>query len=220
MAAQAVVGATVALVVALAVTAAAASEPVVRLLVLGDSLAAGYGLAQQQSFPAQLEEVLHDAGHDVTVINAGVSGDTTAGGLARLDWTLGGLPAGAPEAAIVQLGANDALRGMDPQSTFANLSAILVRFQERGIPVLLAGMLAPPNLGSEYADAFNAIYPRLAEEHDVLFYPFFLEGVAGERRFNQGDGIHPNAQGVKAIVHNVLPSVKALLREARQDERS
>jgi acyl-CoA thioesterase I len=215
----AVVGAAVTLVVALADTAAAASESGVRLLVLGDSLTAGYGLPQQQSFPAQLEAGLRAAGHDVRVINAGVSGDTTTGGLARLDWTLGGLPAGAPEAAIVQLGGNDALRGMDPQSTFANLSAILARFQERGIPVLLAGMLAPPNLGNEYAEAFNAIYPRLAEEHDVLFYPFFLAGVAGESRFNQGDGIHPTAQGVNVIVNNVLPSVKALLRQARQDER-
>jgi acyl-CoA thioesterase-1 len=205
--------------VALADTAAAAAEPGVRLLVLGDSLTAGYGLPQQRSFPAQLEEALRAEGHDVTVINAGVSGDTTAGGLARLDWTLGGMPDGGPEAAIVQLGGNDALRGMDPRSTFANLSAILARFEERGIPVLLTGMLAPPNLGSEYAEAFNAIYPQLAEEHDVLFYPFFLEGVAGESRFNQNDGIHPTAQGVKVIVHNVLPSVKALLRQARQDEQ-
>lgn len=215
----AVIGAAIALVMALAVTLAAASEPVVRLLVLGDSLTAGYGLPQQQSFPAQLEEALRAAGHDVTVINAGVSGDTTAGALARLDWTLGGLPAGAPEAAIVQLGANDALRGIDPQSTFTNLSAILAHLQERNIPVLLAGMLAPPNLGIEYAKTFNAIYPRLAEEHDVLFYPFFLEGVAGERWFNQSDGIHPNAQGVNIIVNSVFPSVKALLQDAGQDER-
>jgi acyl-CoA thioesterase-1 len=204
---------------AFAVTAPAMSEPGVRLLVLGDSLTAGYGLPQQQSFPAQLEEALRAAGHDVTVIDAGVSGDTTAGGLARLDWTLDGIPGGGPEAAIVQLGGNDALRGMDPQSIFANLSAILARFEERGVPVLLAGMLAPPNLGGEYAGAFNAIYPRLAEEHDVLFYPFFLAGVAGESRFNQGDGIHPTAQGIEVIVHNVLPSVEALLRQARQDEQ-
>ena len=214
-----IVGAAVALVVALAVTAAAASEPGVRLLVLGDSLTAGYGLPQQQSFPARLEEALRAAGHAVTVINAGVSGDTTAGALARLDWTLGGLPDGTPEAAVVELGANDALRGMDPRSTFNNLSTILARFQERKIAVLLAGMLAPPNLGSEYAKVFNAIYPRLAEEHDVLLYPFFLEGVAGERRFNQSDGIHPNAEGINVIVNRVLPSVEALLRDARQDEQ-
>ena len=216
---NAAVVATIALLVVLTVTAAAASEPAVRLLVFGDSLTAGYGLPQEQSFPAQLEQSLRAADHDVEVINAGVSGDTAAGGLARLNWTLGGLPAGAPAAAIVQLGANDGLRGLDPQSTFANLSAILAQFQNRGIPVLLTGMLAPPNLGSEYGQAFNAIYPRLAKEHDVIFYPFFLEGVAATPELNQDDGIHPNTQGVSVIVKNILPSVKGLLQQARQAER-
>jgi acyl-CoA thioesterase I len=200
------------------VKGADANEPV-RLLVLGDSLTAGYGLPQDQSFPAQLERALRAASRDVTVINAGVSGDTAAGGLARLEWTLGGTPGGAPDAAIVQLGANDALRGLDPQATFSSLSAILARLKERGIPVLLAGMLAPPNLGSEYAEAFAAIYPQLAEEHDVLLYPFFLEGVAGESRLNQVDGIHPTAQGVMVIVNNILPAVEELLQQARQAER-
>jgi acyl-CoA thioesterase I len=207
------------LTVALGVTVAAAAEPAVRLLVFGDSLTAGYGLPQDQSFPAQLEEALRAANLDVVVINAGVSGDTAAGGLARLDWTLGGMPAGAPDAAIVQLGANDALRGLDPRTTLANLSAILAHLDERGIPVLLAGMLAPPNLGSEYAEAFAAIYPRLAQEHDVLLYPFFLEGVAGNSQLNQADGIHPNVQGVTVIVNNILPSVKELLQQAQQAER-
>ena len=207
------------LTVALGVTVAAAAEPAVRLLVIGDSLTAGYGLPQDQSFPAQLEEALRAAHRDVAVINAGVSGDTAAGGLARLDWTLGGLPADAPDAAIVELGANDALRGLDPQVTSANLSAILARLGERGIPVLLTGMLAPPNLGREYATAFAAIYPRLAKEHDVLLYPFFLEGVAGNPQLNQADGIHPTAQGVSVIVNNILPAVEELLQQAQQAER-
>lgn len=215
-AARVAVGWAMALTIALSVTMAAASEPAVRLLVLGDSLTAGYGLPQDQSFPVQLEAALRAATHDVVVINAGVSGDTAAGGLARLDWTLGGVPGGAPDAVIVQLGANDALRGIDPPSTFTNLSAILARLEERGIPVLLAGMLAPPNLGSEYAQAFAAIYPRLAEEHDVLLYPFFLDGVAATSRLNQADGIHPNAQGVTVIVNNILPAVKELLQQVRQ----
>lgn len=202
----------------LGLTAAAAAEPPVRLLVFGDSLTAGYGLAPDQSFPAQLEAALRAAGHDVTVINAGVSGDTSAGGLARLDWLLGGIPDGGPDAAIVQLGANDALRGLDPHATEANLSTILARFQERGIPVLLAGMLAPPNLGHEYAQTFAAIYPRLAEEHDVLLYGFFLDGVAGNLELNQADGIHPTEQGVAVMVTNILPAVEELLQQARQAE--
>lgn len=212
-------GSAAVLTVALGVTVAAAAEPAVRLLVIGDSLTAGYGLPQDQSFPAQLEEALRAAHHDVAVINAGVSGDTAAGGLARLDWTLGGLPAGQPDAAIVELGANDALRGLDPRVTQANLSAILARLGERGIPVLLTGMLAPPNLGREYATAFAAIYPRLAQEHDVLLYPFFLEGVAGNPQLNQADGIHPTAQGVSVIVNNILPAVEELLQQAQQAER-
>ncbi len=212
-------GALLGVLLALAIGPAGASEPTRQLLVLGDSLTAGYGLPREQSFPAQLEQALRAAGHDVAVVNAGVSGDTTSGGLARLTWTLDGFPGGEPDAAIVELGANDALRGLDPEPIFANLSAILAEFEQRRIPVLLTGMLAPPNLGKEYAEAFNAIYPRLAEEHDVLFYPFFLEGVAGTPQLNQSDGIHPNAQGVARIVANILPSVKDLLRQARQAEQ-
>jgi acyl-CoA thioesterase I len=215
---RAALGWAVAFVVALGVTAATASEPVTRVLVFGDSLSAGYGLAPDRSFPAQLEAALRARTHDVAVINAGVSGDTTAGGLARLDWTLGGIPAGPPVAAIVQLGANDALRGLDPHSTFANLSAILARLEALGIPVLLAGMLAPPNLGSEYAESFAEIYPRLAEKHDVLLYPFFLEGVAANPRLNQADGIHPTGEGIAVIVNNILPAVEELLQQARPAE--
>lgn len=196
----------------------AAAEPPLRLLVFGDSLTAGYGLPPDQSFPVQLEAALRAANHDVAVINAGVSGDTSAGGLARLDWLLEGIPGGGPDAAIVALGANDALRGLDPQSTMENLSAILTRFAEEGIPVLLAGMLAPPNLGLEYAENFAAIYPRLADEHDVLLYPFFLDGVAGNRKLNQADGIHPTRGGVAVMVKNILPRVEALLEQTRQAE--
>lgn len=200
------------------VMAAPAAEPSTRLFVLGDSLTAGYGLPPDQSFPAQLEAALRAAGHDVIVLNGGVSGDTSAGGLARLDWALEGIPGGAPDAVIVQLGANDALRGVDPQQTEANLSAILARLKERGIPVLLAGMLAPPNLGRAYTETFAAIYPRLAEEHDVLLYRFFLDGVAGNPQLNQADGIHPTAQGIAVMVKNILPVVEDLLQQAGQAE--
>ena len=189
----------------------AAADPV-RILVLGDSLAAGYGLPAADGFVAQLERALEQAGHDAQVIDAGVSGDTTAGGLARLDWAL----AGGADAAIVELGSNDALRGIDPGVARANLDAILASLAERGIPVLLAGMLAPRNLGEDYVRAFDAIYPELARKHDALLHPFFLEGVAGDPSLNQGDGIHPNAQGVAAIVEAILPKVEALIGRARE----
>lgn len=189
---------------------ARAEEPV-RILVLGDSLTAGYGLADADAFPRRLEAALSEAGVAATTINAGVSGDTTAGGRARLDWAL----ADKVDAAIVELGGNDGLRGLDPQETRSNLDAILTRLGEAKIPVLLAGMLAPPNLGREYGDAFNAVFPELARKHDVLFYPFFLEGVAGDPALNQGDGIHPNPEGVGVIVERILSAVKRLVAEAR-----
>lgn len=192
---------------------AAATGPAgrtVRLLCLGDSLTAGYGLARGQGFTDRLQEALKARGLDVAVINGGVSGDTSAGGLARVDWLLAD-PAGKPDAAIVELGANDALRGLDPAHTRANLEAILGKLKAGGVRVLLAGMLAPPNLGPEYGKAFDAIYPDLARGHGLVFYPFFLEGVAGRPELNQADGIHPNPRGVDKVVAAMLPAVEKLL---------
>lgn len=183
-----------------------------KLLILGDSLTAGYGLPQTDSFPAQLEKALHAESISVSVVNAGVSGDTTAGGLARLDWAL----KDKPDAVIVELGANDGLRGLDPAQSVANLTAILDRLKDEGIPVLLAGMLAPPNLGQRYGKAFNGMYQRLGARDGVIFYPFFLEGVAADPALNQADGIHPNRQGVAVIVERILPAVKKLLAVARR----
>jgi acyl-CoA thioesterase-1 len=179
-----------------------------RLLVLGDSLAAGYGLPAEESFPAQLEMALQRSEHKVRVINASVSGDTTAGGLARLGWAL----ADNPHLVIVELGGNDALRALPPEETFANLDAILAQLREVGIPVLLAGMRAPRNLGEHYTTAFDQIYPKLAREHAVSLYPFFLDGVALVPELNQADGIHPNASGVAVIVERILPVVDSVLR--------
>lgn len=189
----------------------AAADPI-RIVALGDSLTAGLGLETGSTFPVRLEAALRDRGHPVTVINAGVSGDTTRDGLARLDWSVG------PEAdaVIVELGANDALRGTDPSVTRVALDAILARLADRGLPVLLAGMMAPPNLGDSYADAFNPIYGELAGKYGAVLYPFFLDGVAGDSRFNQKDGMHPNADGVDIIVERILPSVEAVI--GRVDE--
>ncbi len=181
----------------------------IRLLAFGDSLSAGYGLATGEGFVDQLETALRKKGMDVAVLNGGVSGDTTAGGLARLDWML----SDGPDAVIVALGANDGLRGLDPNETQANLDAILNKLKQHNIPVLLAGMLAPPNMGSEYGEDFNRIYPLLAKRYDVVFYPFFLEGAAGIPELNQEDAIHPNAKGVAEIIRRILPSVKELLAQ-------
>ncbi len=192
----------------LGLSGAAAADPV-RLLVLGDSLAAGYGLPAEDGFTAQLQQVLQDSGHDVVVQNGGVSGDTTAGGWARLEWAL----MDGADAVIVELGANDMLRGIDPGSARSNLSAILSTLHDRGIPTLVAGMRAPQNLGATYVTAFEGMYSDLAEQYDALLYPFFLEGVAGEAWLNQDDGIHPNRTGVRHIVEAILPSVLKLLAE-------
>ena len=187
---------------------AAAAEPPVRLLALGDSLTAGYGLPPGEGFVPRLQAALAAAGRSVRVIDAGVSGDTTAGGLARLDWAL----ADQPQAALVELGGNDGLRGLPPQQSKANLAGILDRLARRGIPVLLAGMLAPPNLGAEYGREFAAVFHDLARERPgVIFYPFFLDGVAGDPALNQPDGIHPNARGVAVVVGRILPAVETLL---------
>jgi len=179
----------------------------IRLLAFGDSLSAGYGLALGEGFTDQLGMALRKEGLDVKVLNGGVSGDTTAGGLARLDWML----SDEPDAVIVELGANDGLRGLDPNQTQANLDAILNKLKQHDIPALLTGMLAPPNMGGEYGEDFNGLYPMLATRHDVVFYPFFLEGVAGNLELNQGDAVHPNAKGVAEIIRRILPSVKELL---------
>lgn len=191
-----------------AAKALAAEPPVV--LALGDSLTAGYGLAPDQSFPVQLEAALREAGVPVRVINGGVSGDTSAGGLARLDWLLGD----KPDLVIVELGANDGLRGVDPAATRDNLDRIIARIRADGVHVLLTGMQAPPNLGRSYGAQFAAVYPDLAAKHGVDLYPFFLDGVAADPALNQADGIHPSAEGVAVIVGRMLPVVAAALREA------
>ncbi|MEA2928161.1 MAG: acyl-CoA thioesterase [Hyphomicrobiales bacterium] len=200
-----------ALLTALPAIAANAAEPPVRIVALGDSLTAGLGLARQDAFPAKLEAALRAKGIAVTIENAGVSGDTTAGALARLDWSV---PQGT-QAVILELGANDALRGLDPKAARAALEAIIARLKARNIAVLLAGMLAPRNLGPDYAAAFDPIYPELAAAHDVLLYPFFLDGIAAERAFNQADGLHPTAAGVEQIVARILPKAEELVARAK-----
>jgi acyl-CoA thioesterase I len=186
-----------------------AAHPV-RLLTFGDSLTAGYGLPHEQGFEVQLQAALSKAGLPVTVLDGGVSGDTSAGGLARLDWVL----ADKPDAAIVELGANDGLRGTDPAEMEKNLSAILARFRAAGIPVLLTGMYAPPNMGEPYDTAFRAVFDKLGHQPGVLYDPFFLQGVAADPSLNQADRMHPNAEGVQRIVERLLPMVKALVAEA------
>ena len=179
----------------------------VKVVAFGDSLTAGLGLSANQAFPVRLQKALESKGIKIDIINAGVSGDTASGGRDRLDWSI---PEGI-EAVILELGANDAMRGTDPKVTRAALADILARLKARRIAVLLCGMLAPPNYGADYAARFNAIYPELAKEFDVPLYPFFLDGVAAETKLNQGDGIHPTAEGVDRIVSGILPAVEALL---------
>jgi acyl-CoA thioesterase-1 len=188
-----------------------ANDKPVKMVVLGDSLSAGLGLAAASAFPARLQKALKDRGIDVDMINAGVSGDTSSGGRDRLDWSI---PEGT-QAVIVELGANDALRGIDPKITRAALTDIVSRLKGRGIAVMLCGMLAPPNYGSDFADRFNTIYPDLAKAFDVSLYPFFLAGVAADAKLNQADGIHPTAEGVDIIVNNMLPTVETFLRPIR-----
>jgi len=180
------------------------------IVVLGDSLTAGFGLAPGEGFPAQLKAALEARGHAVNIVDAGVSGDTASGGLARLEWSV---PPDA-DAVIVELGANDALRGIDPAVTRKALEEIVVRLKARGQAVLLAGMQAPPNMGRHYADAFNPMYGQIAEKHQVDLYPFFLDGVAGNLGLNQSDGIHPTAEGIAIIVSKILPHVESLIRSA------
>lgn len=183
----------------------------VRVLVLGDSLAAGYGLAQPDGFQAVMAAALKARGLDVVLVDAAVSGDTTAGGRARLEWALGD----GVDAALVELGGNDGLRGLDPKGTEANLVAIVDALAARRVPVLVSGMLAPPNLGPEYGEAFRGVFTRLSQRPGVLFDPFFLDGVAGEAALNQPDRIHPNAEGVRRIVARLLPAMERLIAQVR-----
>lgn len=178
------------------------------IVALGDSLTAGYGLPPEDAFTTRLQQRLQANGLDIEVVNAGVSGDTSKAGLARIDWSV---PDGTG-LVIVELGANDALRGISPAETANNLDAILARLKQRGIGILLAGMLAPPNMGSDYVSAFNAIYPELAKKHDVTLYPFFLDGVVADPKLNQADGIHPNAAGTSVIIERLSPVVDKLVR--------
>ena len=198
------------IVICLLLAPAAAAAATERTIVaFGDSLTAGYGLPQPDAFAARLDAALDAAGIKARVVNAGVSGDTSAGGLARIDWLL----AEKPDRVIVELGANDALRGLDPEETRRNLGAIIERIKGAGARVLLAGMRAPPNMGREYAAEFDRIFPELAKRHKVPLYPFFLDGVAADPALNQADGIHPNAKGVAVIVDKILPPLLRALGE-------
>lgn len=192
------------------VNPAAARE--VTLLALGDSLTAGYGLQPSDAFPVKLEAALRAKGHQVKVVNAGVSGDTALDGSSRIDWAL----SEEVDAVIVELGANDALRGLPPGQAEDALDKLLARLAEKRLPVLLAGMRAPPNLGPEYQAAFDGMYPRLAQKHGALLYPFFLDGVAADTKLNQADGMHPNPAGVDVIVSRILPSVEDLLKQVQR----
>ncbi len=183
------------------------------LVVLGDSLVAGNGLGPNEGFPEQFASALRKEGYGIKVINAGVSGDTSTGGLARIDWSV----PNETDAVIIELGANDALRGIAPEITTANLDAIVGKFQARKIEVLIAGMMAPPNMGKVYGDAFNGLYPQIAGQRDVLLYPFFLDGVAGNPALNQADGIHPTAEGVALIIKNFLPLGLELVQRICED---
>jgi acyl-CoA thioesterase-1 len=183
----------------------------VKLVALGDSLSAGYNLSGSAAFPTVLEKLLRDKGIAVEIANAGVSGDTSQGGLERLDWSV---PDGT-DGVILELGANDALRGVDPALTEKALDAIVTRLKARGIPVLLAGMYAPRSNGPDYVTRFDALYPRLAEKHGLILYPFFLDGIAGDRVLNQPDMLHPTAEGVRVIAQRILPTVERFLASLR-----
>jgi len=191
------------------VSCAAASAEPIRLVALGDSLSAGYQLAPDAAFPVKLEKALKARGHDVTVVNAGVSGDTASAGLARVDWSV----PDETDGVILELGANDALRGVDLDVTQSALEDIAERLNQRGIDVLVAGMQAPPNMGAAYARRFNAIFPDVAERHGFVLYPFFLDGVAADPALNLDDGMHPTAEGVDVIVTGILPYVEQLIEK-------
>jgi acyl-CoA thioesterase-1 len=195
--------------------AASAADRPVRIVALGDSLSAGYQLSASEAFPAQLEAALKAKGIAVEVANAGVSGDTSSGGLARLDWSV---PDGT-DAVILELGANDMLRGIDPKITRDALTAIVSRLKARGIDVLLSGMLAAPNLGADYAGEFNRIYPELATANNLVFDPFFIDGIVNDPKLNLSDGLHPSAAGVAVIVARILPKVETLIARVRANSK-
>jgi acyl-CoA thioesterase I len=204
------------LVLMLGIGAANAQSAPVKLTVLGDSLAAGYGVSPEQAFPARLQANLKAQGRDVTVLNQGVSGDTSAGGLDRLDWML----ADKPDIVLVELGGNDALRGIDPATTEKNLAAIIEKLQAAKVTVWLAGMMAPRNLGSDYVKAFDGLYKRLADKYKVPLYPFILDGVAQDPALNQADGIHPTPKGAQIVADKLLPFVIQNLDDASAVHRS
>ena len=197
-------------------TAAAEPGKPLHIVAFGDSLTSGYGVRPRDAFPAQLQRELKAAGHNVVVTNGGVAGDTTADGLKRLEWAV---PDGT-DAVILELGANDALRGFDPKVTRANLEQIIAALKKRNIPILLAGMVSPANWGDHYSDDFDKIYPDLAKEHGLVFYPFFLEGVALDTKLNQDDGMHPTGKGVAEIVKRIMPSVVELIGRASPQQRA
>jgi len=192
-------------------TAPSAQTKPLKLVAFGDSLTAGYNLPASAAFPTVLEKMLRDKGISVEIANAGVSGDTSQGGLERLDWSV---PDGT-DGVILELGANDALRGVDPALTETSLDAIVTGLKARGIPVLLAGMYAPRSNGPDYVARFDAIYPKLAEKHGLILYPFFLDGIAGDRVLNQPDMLHPKAEGVRVIAQRILPTVERFLASLR-----
>ena len=196
------------MIASLSVISPSAAARSIRLVAFGDSLSAGYLLPGDDGFAPKLQTALRARGYDITVINAGVSGDTTTGGLARLDWTL----ADGADAVILELGANDMLRGIDPKVPAANLARMLEKLRAKHIKVLLAGMHAAPSMGRDYAEAFDPIYARLAKQYDVPLYPFFLEGIMGDPAQHLADGLHPNSLGVDTIVAHILPSVDHLLK--------
>jgi acyl-CoA thioesterase I len=199
-----IVAACVALVLLLGTALpSTAHAEALKLAMLGDSITAGYGLKPQEALPVKLEAALKAAGRDVTIANHGVSGDTTAGGLARLAWMMGD----KPKLVLVALGGNDALRGIDPAETERNLDAIIAKLKGEGAAVMLFGMAAPRNFGPEYVKAFDGLYPKLAEKHRIPLYPFLLDGVAMERDLNQPDGIHPNIKGVDVLVSRMAPAI-------------
>ncbi|WP_082520475.1 arylesterase [Rhizobium sp. Root482] len=185
----------------------------INLVAVGDSLMAGYQLPPQDAFPTRLEKALRDKGHDVTIANAGVSGDTTSGGLARIDWSV---PDGT-DGVILELGANDALRGIAPEESRRNLTAMIDKLKARGIAVLLVGMLAPPNMGGDYAGRFNPIYPELSKSHGIPLYPFFLDGVVEDAALKIEDGMHPNGDGIGVMVERFLPVAEEFIGSVAND---
>lgn len=189
----------------------AGAEPV-RIVAFGDSLTAGFNLSQSQAFPAKLEAALKARGHNVSITNAGVSGDTTSGGLARLDWSI---PQDT-QAVILELGANDVLRGIPPALTRKNLEQMVERLRARKIEILLAGMKAPPNMGGEYTAAYDAIYDEIAKKNELVYYPFFLDGIIGQAKLNLKDGMHPSVAGVDEIVKRILPTAEKLIERVKQ----